>query len=89
VVFVGANIKHKKNMPTLQSKIIFINKQLIANLKNIKVGDLSDIGNTIGTIIGNSLSSEMGFDKKSFMDGLEHGFSLTDGTHPKPKDDDK
>lgn len=44
--------------------------------------DLSDIGNTIGIVIGHYLDeNEMGFEKEAFMQGLKHGFSLTDGTH--------
>ena len=45
-------------------------------------GDLSDIGNEIGLVIGKHIKDEIiGFDKESFFMGLNHGFSITDGTH--------
>jgi hypothetical protein len=40
-------------------------------------GDLSDIGNEIGIIIGKHLSKEMGFDLESFQAGIKHGLDLT------------
>jgi len=44
--------------------------------------DLSDIGNTIGWVIGHYLDKEqMGFDKDDFINGIKHGLSLADGTH--------
>ena len=43
-------------------------------------GDLSDVGNEIGLVIGKHLKDEMGYEKESFIGGLEHGFSLIDGT---------
>ena len=46
-----------------------------------KNGDISDIGNEIGIILGNYISKENGWDKDSFISGLNHGISLTDGTH--------
>ena len=45
-------------------------------------GDLSDIGNEIGVIIAKYFNEDdNGFDKESFLAGLNHGISLTDGTH--------
>jgi hypothetical protein len=49
-------------------------------LKNLPydTGDLSDIGNEIGIIIGKHLSKEeMGFDLESFQAGIKHGLDLT------------
>ena len=43
--------------------------------------DLSDVGNVIGIVIGKHLSDEMGYEKEDFLTGLNHGFSLADGTH--------
>jgi len=43
--------------------------------------DLSDVGNTIGIIIAKYFNEEMGFEKESFLAGIKHGISLTDGTH--------
>ena len=40
-------------------------------------GDISDIGNEIGIVIGKY--SE--YDIKNFISGLNHGISLSNGTH--------
>ena len=45
-------------------------------------GDLSDIGNTIGIIIGKYICEDMGFEEDSFLHGFKHGVSLSNGTHP-------
>ena len=45
------------------------------------MGDLSDVGNEIGIIIAKYFDKEGSFDKESFLSGLNHGISLTDGTH--------
>lgn len=60
-----------------------IKLDLIDNLSKVKYkGDLSDIGNEIGIIIGKYLSDdELGYDLDDFISGLEHGISLIDGTH--------
>lgn len=45
-------------------------------------GDVSDIGNEIGIIIGKYISQEsFGWEKEDFISGLNHGISLADGTH--------
>lgn len=45
-------------------------------------GDISDIGNEIGIIIAKYFTDEeFGWDKDSFIHGINHGISLTDGTH--------
>lgn len=45
-------------------------------------GDLSDIGNEIGIIVGKYINEKKsGYEKDTFMNGLKHGISLTDGTH--------
>jgi hypothetical protein len=46
------------------------------------IGDASDIGNEIGIILGKYISeNEMGWELDSFISGVKHGVSLTDGTH--------
>lgn len=54
-------------------------------LDKLKVGDLSDIGNSIGIAIGKSIienEGKFGFDDASdFISGVKHGVSLVDGTH--------
>lgn len=45
-------------------------------------GDMSDVGNEIGIIIAKYFNDEdNGLDVDSFITGLRHGISLTDGTH--------
>jgi hypothetical protein len=44
-------------------------------------GDLSDVGNEIGLVIGKHLKEESGYEKEDFISGLNHGLSLIDGTH--------
>jgi hypothetical protein len=61
----------KNNFEQIKQEII---KQL---LECPYQGDISDIGNEIGIIIG-KLSKE---DVRDFKIGLGHGISLSDGTH--------
>lgn len=58
---------------------------LMTQLKSIPDGcDLSDVGNIIGIVIGNhSIENGDGYEKSDFIHGLNHGFSLVDGTHNK------
>lgn len=57
-----------------------INKEIVDTLSNIKYdGDLSDIGNEIGIIIAKYFDEVNDLD--SFIFGVKHGVSLTDGTH--------
>ncbi|MFA5587013.1 MAG: hypothetical protein WDA02_10925 [Saccharofermentanales bacterium] len=60
-----------------------IKKELVdfINENNIDV-DFTDLGNTIGIIIGKYINDKMGFDKDSFIQGVKHGISLSDGNHP-------
>lgn len=47
-------------------------------------GGLSDIGNTIGFIIGVAIEEHKdkeNFNVEEFLKGFQHGISLTDGTH--------
>ncbi len=59
-----------------------IRQELIDAINNDPMVDLSDIGNTIGIVIGNHLTDkEMGFDEDDFLHGIKHGISLSNGTH--------
>lgn len=61
-----------------------IAKELSNSLKTFQYEncDLSDIGNEIGIIIAKYFTDkQIGFDKEAFIHGLNHGISLTDGTH--------
>jgi hypothetical protein len=51
------------------------------NQINLPKGDLSDIGNEIGLVLGKYVSKEMGFEKEDLIAGINHGISLIDGTH--------
>jgi len=45
-------------------------------------GDLSDVGNEIGVIIGVYIDNNRhGFELEDFINGLKHGVSLIDGSH--------
>jgi hypothetical protein len=56
-------------------------KQIKEHMEKVhyKNGDLSDIGNEIGIILGNYVESEQ--DLKDLIQGIRHGISLTNGTH--------
>lgn len=43
-------------------------------------GDISDIGNEIGIVIGKYLDKDNTIE--DFIHGVRHGVSLTNGTHP-------
>lgn len=43
-------------------------------------GDLSDIGNAVGIVIGRYITKESGFEKSDFLAGLDHGISMTGST---------
>jgi hypothetical protein len=53
----------------------------IKNSAPINHGDLSDLGNEIGIIIGQYTNDEMGYEKDDFVSGVRHGISISDGTH--------
>ena len=45
-------------------------------------GDISDIGNEIGIILGKYIDeNKMGWELDAFISGIKHGISITDGTH--------
>jgi len=58
-------------------------QRLIIQLEMISYkGDLSDIGNEIGVVIGKHIEkNKMGCELEDFMHGIKHGISLVDGTH--------
>ena len=58
--------------------------EISETLSNLKYdnGDASDIGNEIGIILGKYIKeNEMGWELDSFISGIKHGISITDGTH--------
>jgi hypothetical protein len=44
-------------------------------------GDISDLGNELGIIIGYRYKDINGDDIESLINGIRHGISLTNGTH--------
>ena len=58
--------------------------EISERLSNIpyESGDASDIGNEIGIILAKYFDdNDFGWDKDGFISGLNHGISITDGTH--------
>lgn len=55
--------------------------ETIKNSAPINHGDLSDLGNEIGIIIGQYTNDKMGYEKEDFIAGINHGISISDGTH--------
>jgi hypothetical protein len=45
------------------------------------IGDISDLGNELGIIIGYRYKDINGDDIESLINGIRHGISLTNGTH--------
>jgi hypothetical protein len=46
---------------------------------NYDNGDISDVGNEIGIVLGEFMTTEE--ELNDFITGLKHGISLTNGTH--------
>jgi hypothetical protein len=56
-------------------------KQIKEHMEKVSYenGDISDVGNEIGVVLGNYIESEQDF--KDLVQGIRHGISLTNGTH--------
>ena len=46
---------------------------------NYDNGDVSDVGNEIGIVLGDFITTES--ELQDFITGIKHGMSLTNGTH--------
>jgi hypothetical protein len=46
---------------------------------NYDNGDVSDVGNEIGIVLGEFITTES--ELQDFITGIRHGMSLTNGTH--------
>lgn len=58
--------------------------ELSKSLSNIEYdnGDITDIGNEIGYILGKYISEDSwGWKKNDLLLGIDHGISLANGTH--------
>jgi hypothetical protein len=62
-------------------------RNIVVQLETVTYnGDLSDIGNEIGIVIGKYIEKDkMGCELDDFIHGIKHGISLVDGTHDKGK----
>lgn len=45
------------------------------------IGDISDLGNEIGVVVGSAFKEMTNEDITEFIHGFRHGISLTNGTH--------
>jgi hypothetical protein len=56
-------------------------KQIKEHMEKVSYenGDISDVGNEIGVVLGNYIETEQDF--KDLVTGIRHGISLTNGTH--------
>ena len=63
------------------SEFTHILNQLCEHLESVRYedGDLSDVGNEIGIVLGRYIDKEQ--DLKDFIQGIRHGISLTNGEH--------
>jgi hypothetical protein len=62
----------------MKNKFEAVKKEIIKQLANCTYqGDSSDLGNEIGVVIGKLSKEEV----RDFKFGLDHGISLSDGTH--------
>lgn len=59
------------------------NEIILNEIKNIdnSNGDLNELGNRIVLIVGKYVSDEFGFEEDDFISGIEHGISVSNGTH--------
>jgi hypothetical protein len=67
----------------MKSEFKIANEDIAKALSEVKYdGDASDIGNEIGIILGKYIEeNKMGWELDSFISGIKHGISITDGTH--------
>jgi len=66
-----------------QDKCKQIISELIVDLQNYQYhGDLADIGDVIGRIVGKYINEkDFGYEYETFIAGLQHGISIANGTH--------
>jgi hypothetical protein len=71
------NVKRTKIMTEFK----LIMNRLTQSLGDIPYdnGDVSDIGNEIGIVLGEFITTES--ELQDFITGIRHGMSLTNGTH--------
>ena len=52
-----------------------------SNIMEEYIGDLYDLGNEIGLVVGSRYDNMTDEDIKDLIRGIKHGISLTNGTH--------
>ncbi len=65
-----------------KTKLNYIANTLKETVNRLKYeGDMSDLGNEIGYVVGNTYENMTDEDINDFISGFIHGVSLTNGTH--------
>lgn len=62
----------------MEDKFNEVKNAIISKLSNLEYtdGDLGDIGNEIGFVLGKYLTKDEAYTKEQFINGLEHGIDL-------------
>lgn len=73
----------ESNNIMVKEKLVEIKSGIEKRIEEIKYkeADISDLGNEIGIIVGNSIENMKESQISDFVHGLKHGISLTNGTH--------
>lgn len=75
------NVKRTKIIMLIMDNFTHILNRIKTQLDNVNYdnGDVSDVGNEIGIVLGNFITTES--ELQDFITGIRHGMSLTNGTH--------
>ena len=78
-----ANQRDEDQLPdTMQNTLYQVVSNLGRTMDTIKYyGDISDLGNEIGYAVGNTVKNMTERETRHFIFGIQHGISLTNGTH--------
>lgn len=78
-----ANQRQEDQLPdTMQNTLYQVVSNLGKTIDSIKYyGDISDLGNEIGYAVGNTVKNMTEKETRHFIFGIQHGISLTNGTH--------
>lgn len=62
----------------MEDKFNEVKNAIISKLSNLEYtdGDLGDIGNEIGFVLGKYITKDEAYTKEQFINGLEHGLDL-------------
>jgi len=75
------NVKRTKIIMLIMDNFPHILNRIKTQLDNVNYdnGDVSDVGNEIGIVLGDFITTES--ELQDFITGIRHGMSLTNGTH--------